>query len=118
MQKTSRKVEETSAKKVETVEAKKEEQSSKKEQEQRIIENANYLTNILEIKFGKAFVFSQKFPEVSKEELLELYFNQWKWWPHGLFEMLIKSLLILKIDLNERRSPSKQGLTQDIEATG
>ena len=75
MQKTSRKVEEKPVEKVAPVEQKKTEKDQKKEQEQRVIENANYLSNILEIKFAKGFKFSQKYPEVTKEELLELYFS-------------------------------------------
>lgn len=51
-----------------------EKEQSKKEQDSKVIENANYLTNILEIRFSLGYDFSQKFPLVSKEELLELYF--------------------------------------------
>lgn len=39
----------------------------KKEVEQRVIENANYLTNIMEKRFDECYKFAAKHPSYAKE---------------------------------------------------
>jgi len=41
--------------------------------EEDIVDNANYLVNILELNFSKCYKVAKKYPELSKEELLNLY---------------------------------------------
>jgi len=49
--------------------------------ERAIVDNANYLVNILELGFSKCYKIAQRFPECSKEELLSLYIeNPNLWW--------------------------------------
>jgi len=79
-EKVTQKLEEKPEQKVETqktVEPKNEKVDSK-EQERRILENANYIADILDIKFPKAYQFAQNHAQLSKEELLELYFASQK----------------------------------------
>jgi len=74
-EKVTQKLEEKPEQKVETqktVEPKNEKVDSK-EQERRILENANYITDILDIKFKRSYQFAQKHPQLSKEELLEFF---------------------------------------------
>jgi len=75
-EKVIQKVEEKPEQKVETksiVEPKKEKVEDSKEREQRLLENSNYITGILEIKYTRSYQFAQKYPQLSKEELLELF---------------------------------------------
>jgi hypothetical protein len=41
--------------------------------ERDIVDNANYLVNIMEMNFNKCYKIAQKYPGLSKEELLNLY---------------------------------------------
>jgi len=43
--------------------------------ESNIIENANYLANIVELDFTKCIKYAEKYPDFTKEELLSLYFE-------------------------------------------
>lgn len=60
--------------KVEPLAEMKKEAPKKKEDETNIIVNANYLTNLLGIDFTQAYVFSQQYPTLSPEEMVEAYF--------------------------------------------
>jgi len=80
-EKVTQKVEEKPEQKVETekpAEPKKEKVDDSKEREHRMLENANYIADILDIKFPKAYQFAQNHAQLSKEELLELYFASQK----------------------------------------
>ena len=80
-------------KKVEVVEAKKVEEPKREEpvvqkvevperkdesREHAIIEGANYLSEMMNISFTRAYRFAGKYPMHSKEQLLELYLSQLK----------------------------------------
>jgi len=39
------------------------------------MDNANYISEILDKDFSRCLKLAQKYPACSKEELLELYFN-------------------------------------------
>lgn len=54
-------------------EQKKEEKNSQREQN--LIENANYLADLMNLNFTRAYKFSQKYPGLSKEEVLNLYLS-------------------------------------------
>jgi len=43
--------------------------------ERDIVDNANYLVNIMEMNFNKCYKIAQKYPGLSKEELLNLYID-------------------------------------------
>jgi len=48
--------------------------------EENIIDNANYLINILELNFSKCYKIAKKYHELSKEELLDLYMDNPNIW--------------------------------------
>lgn len=46
------------------------------DRESRMIENANYLAQVMELDFTRCFKFAQKHPELTKEQTLERYLSQ------------------------------------------
>ena len=57
-------------------EPKKPERVENSQKEQRVIENANYLCDIMSFDFTKAYKFSKKYPELTKEELVNIYLSK------------------------------------------
>jgi len=47
--------------------------SETREQEQRIMENASYLTDTMDIDFTNAYQYAHHYPKLSKEDLIEQY---------------------------------------------
>jgi len=41
-----------------------------------MIENANYLSDIMNLNFTKAYKFSERYHELNKEELLNMYLTR------------------------------------------
>ena len=58
------------------VEPKKEEKVKENQKEQNIIENANYLCEIMNLNFTNAYKFSKEYAELTKEELLNIYLSR------------------------------------------
>jgi len=49
--------------------------SETREQEQKIMENASYLTDTMDIDFTKAYQYAHHYPNLSKEDLIEQYLS-------------------------------------------